>query len=102
MAHACPDKWLTPHRIGGSAAREYSTCLIEVLTKLFEKAEINYIPLMISGSLMIVSKYLMEKIDYFCPNNEAEDRVNLENLKGYLQKVETKIEKSEGETHDDQ
>ena len=24
MAHACPDKWLTPHRTGGSAAPEYS------------------------------------------------------------------------------
>ena len=24
MAHVCPDKWLTPHRTGGSAASEYS------------------------------------------------------------------------------
>lgn len=24
MAHACPDRWLTPHRTGGSAASEYS------------------------------------------------------------------------------
>ena len=24
MAHACPDRWLTPHRTGGSAAPEYS------------------------------------------------------------------------------
>ncbi|WP_207649222.1 hypothetical protein, partial [Butyrivibrio fibrisolvens] len=24
VAHACPDTWLTPHRIGGSAAQEYS------------------------------------------------------------------------------
>lgn len=24
MAHACPDRWLTPHRTGGSAAQEYS------------------------------------------------------------------------------
>ena len=23
MAHVCPDRWLTPHRTGGSAASEY-------------------------------------------------------------------------------
>ena len=41
MAHACPDKWLTPHRIGGSAAQEYSYVIYNC-EKISENLSSNY------------------------------------------------------------
>ena len=40
MAHACPDTWLTPHRIGGSAAQEYSNGYKELPEEVYKRLHI--------------------------------------------------------------
>lgn len=50
MAHVCPDKWLTPHRTGGTAASEYSIVGDGKLTRGIENCFCGVLDLLESGS----------------------------------------------------
>ena len=38
MAHAVPDRWLTPHRNCGSAAQEYSSVMANMVAAYYGSA----------------------------------------------------------------
>lgn len=65
MAHACPDRWLTPHRTGGSAASEYSSGLAQNCIKSFRTFSLKLEDAKIySEEERVIGKWIDGKILY--------------------------------------